>query len=192
MVPDPPSEALFSSLRLFALFAALRSPTLEAARIAAVAKPKKETHEPRITNKRATFDYHIDDRLECGIVLHGTEVKQLRKGEAQIADGFARVEGGELLVYGIHIEPYQHAGQFANHVPKRPRKLLAHKREIARLDKASQERGVTLIPTVIYWKEGRAKVEVGVARGKKTFDKRQDLKAKAAERDIRRAMSPKG
>ena len=154
-----------------------------------MAKPKKETHEPRIVNRRASFDYHIDDRLECGIVLHGTEVKQLRQGEAQIADGFARVENGQLLVYGVHIEPYTHAGQFANHVPKRPRKLLAHKREIRRLEKATQERGVTLIPTVIYWKDGRAKVEVGVARGKKQFDKRQDLKQKAADRDIRRAMS---
>ena len=159
--------------------------------MAAVAKPKKETHEPRILNKRASFDYHIDDRVECGIVLHGTEVKQLRLGQAQIVDGYARVEGGELLVYGVHIDPYQHAGQFANHVPKRPRKLLAHKREIHKLDKLTQERGVTLIPTVIYWKDGRAKVEVGVARGKKQYDKRQDLKQKAADRDIRRAMSQK-
>ena len=152
-------------------------------------KKKPDNLEPRIANRRANFDYHIDDKLECGIVLHGTEVKMLRLGQAQIVDGYARVERGELLVYGVHIEPYTHAGQFANHVPKRPRKLLAHKREIARLDKASQERGVTLVPTQIYWKDGRAKVEVGVARGKKAFDKREDLKKKAADREVRREMS---
>ena len=168
------------------------TPPGEAHTLAYVAKAKdnkKPDNAPRIVNRRASFDYHIDERLECGIKLHGTEIKQLRLGQAQVVDAFARIDKGELFLYGIHIDPYTHAGQFANHVPKRPRKLLAHKREIAKLDRLTQERGVTLIPTVIYFKDGRAKVEIGVARGKKQHDKRADLKAKASDREIRRAMS---
>ena len=144
---------------------------------------------PAILNRRAKFDYHIDDTLECGIERLGTEVKQLRLGQAQMADAYARIDRGQLYLHGIHIDPYQHAGELANHEPRRVRRLLAHRREITKLDDATRERGVTLVPLRIYFKEGRAKVEVGVARGKRTVDKRQDLKAKAAERDIRRAMA---
>ena len=155
-----------------------------------MAKPKdKSDLSPRIVNRRAAFDYHIDDRLECGMELRGTEVKQLRLGQAQMSDAFAIVEGTQLFLHNLYIDPYRHASEFHNHEPKRVRRLLAHRREIARLAKATQERGVTLIPTVIYFKDGRAKVEIGLARGKKAFDKRQDLKKKAADRDIRRAMS---
>ncbi len=144
---------------------------------------------PRIVNRKARFDYHIDDTLECGIKLVGTEVKQLRLGQAQMADAFARVEAGQLWLFGIHIDPYPHASIAMNHEPRRNRRLLAHKREITKLDIATQDRGVTLIPLAIYFKDGRAKVEIGIARGKKQFDKRQDLKTKAAEADMRRAMS---
>jgi SsrA-binding protein len=155
-----------------------------------VAKAKdKPDHAPRIVNRRATFDYHIDDRLECGIQLKGTEVKQLRLGQAQMSDAFAAVDKGQLFLHNLYIDPYRHASEAANHEPKRLRKLLAHKREITRLARATQERGVTLIPTAIYFKDGRAKVEIGLARGKRAFDKRQDLKKKAADRDIRKAIS---
>ena len=154
-------------------------------------KGKKVNYaEPaRIDNRRARFDYHLDDHLECGIELQGTEIKQIRAGQVQLSDAFVKVESGELYLHGVHIDPYTHAAQFANHETKRRRRLLAHKREIHKLDRATQERGVTLIPTQIYFKDGRAKVEVAVARGKKQHDKRQDLKQKAAEADIRRAMS---
>lgn len=161
------------------------SPTL-----CAVAKPKeKSAAPPRIVNRRATFDYHIDERLECGVELRGTEVKQLRLGQAQMADAYAFIERGELFLHGVHIDPYPLAAEFLNHEPRRIRKLLAHRREIEKLGKATQERGVTLVPTQIYFKDGRAKVEIGVARGKRAFDKREDLKKKAADRDIRRAMA---
>ena len=144
---------------------------------------------PRIVNRKARFDYHVDDVLECGIDLQGTEVKQLRLGQAQMADAYARIDAGQLSLHGVHIDPYQHAGELANHEPRRVRRLLAHRREIRRLDDATRERGVTLVPLSIYFKDGRAKVEIAVARGKKQHDKREDLKRKAAERDIRRAMA---
>ena len=160
-------------------------------RLSAVAKAKDKPGEqaPRIVNRRATFDYHIDDRLECGIELVGTEVKQLRLGQAQMADAYAAVEGRQLFLHNLWIDPYRHAAEHANHQPKRTRRLLAHKREIDKLARATQERGVTLVPTAIYFKEGRAKVEIGTARGKRAFDKREDLKRKSADREIRKAMS---
>ena len=142
-----------------------------------------------IDNRRARFDYHLDAHLECGIELQGTEIKQIRLGQVQLADAYVRVESGELYLHGVHIDPYQHAAQFANHETKRRRRLLAHKREIRKFEHETQERGVTLIPTRIYFKDGRAKCEVAVARGKKQHDKREDLKKKAAEADIRRALS---
>ena len=155
-----------------------------------VAKPKdKPDNAPRIVNRRATFDYHIDERLECGIELRGTEVKQLRLGQAQMSDAFAAVDGHQLFLHNLWIDPYRHAAEHANHEPKRTRRLLAHRREISKLARLTQERGVTLIPTAIYFKEGRAKVEIGLARGKKAYDKREDLKKKSADREIRKAMS---
>ena len=140
-------------------------------------------------NRRAGFNYHIEDRLECGIELLGTEVKQLRLGQAQVSDAYATVEAGQLFLHNLHIDPYKHASELHNHQPKRLRRLLAHRREINRLAVATQQRGITLIPTAIYFKAGRAKVEIGLARGKKSHDKRQDQKKKAADREIRRAMS---
>lgn len=155
-----------------------------------MAKAKdKPDHAPRIVNRRASFDYHIEDRIECGIELRGTEVKQLRLGQAQISDAYAAVEGRELFLHNLYIDPYKHASELHNHQPKRVRRLLAHRREISRLAAATQQRGVTLVPTAIYFKDGRAKVEIGLARGKKGYDKRQDLKKKAADREIRKAMA---
>lgn len=155
-----------------------------------MAKPgDKIQNPPRILNRRASFDYHIDDRLECGIELRGTEVKQLRLGQAQMSDAYAAVEGTQLFLHNLYIDPYRHASELANHEPKRIRRLLAHRREIARLAAATQQRGITLIPTAIYFKEGRAKVEIGLARGKRAYDKRQDLKKKASDREIRKAMA---
>ncbi len=153
-------------------------------------KGKRNPAEPaKMVNRKARFDYEISRTIECGVRLVGTEVKQLRNGHAQMADAFARFEGGELFLQGVHIDPYPHAAEFLNHDPRRLRKLLLHRREIRQLEDETRERGVTIVPLQIYFKEGRAKVEVGVARGKRKADKREALKAKDAEREMRRAES---
>lgn len=153
-------------------------------------KGKKKSDEPaRMVNRKARFDYEIGRTLECGIKLVGTEVKQLRAGHAQMADAFARIEGGEVYLQGVHIDPYPHAAEFLNHDPRRLRRLLLHRREIRQLEAETRERGVTIVPLQIYFKEGRAKVEIGIATGKRKADKRQDLKKKDAEREMRRAQS---
>ena len=144
---------------------------------------------PRIENRRAWHDYHIDAKLECGMALVGSEVKALREGKAQLQDAFARVENGELILYQCHIDPYTKAALAYNHEPTRPRKLLAHRREIKKLDNETQQRGTTLIPLAIYFKDGRAKVELGVARGKQQHDKRDAIRKKEMDRELRRAMS---
>src|SRR5947209_1072261 len=128
-------------------------------------KDTRDSASPRINNRRALHEYHIDARLECGIVLRGSEVKSLRAGKAQLQDAFARVEKGELILHDAHIDPYEKAVGFG-HIPKTERKLLAHRREIKKLEDATRERGTTLIPLAIYFKNGRAKVEIAVARGK--------------------------
>ena len=139
-------------------------------------------------NKRAFHDYLIADTLECGLVLKGTEVKSLREGTANLEDSYAKIEDGEVWLIGSDIPEYT-MGNRLNHKPKRPRKLLLHRREIEKFaDKASQ-RGFTLVPLRMYFKEGRAKVEIGVARGKQLYDKRQDQKKAQAQREMRRAMS---
>jgi SsrA-binding protein len=139
-------------------------------------------------NRRAFHEYEISDRLECGIVLTGTEVKSLREASSSLEDAYARLENGEVWLIGSDIPEYS-MGNRLNHKPKRPRKLLLHRREIAKFaDKASQ-RGFTLVPLRMYFKDGRAKVEIGVARGKQLYDKRQDQKKSQAQREIRRAMS---
>ena len=147
---------------------------------------------PRITNRRALHEYFIEAKLECGLVLLGTEVKVLRDGKAQLQDAFARVEGNELWLYGLHIDPYMKASPQFNHVPVRQRKLLAHKREIKRLANETSEKGTTLIPLSIYFKDGRAKVEIGVARGKQAHDKRQSIKQKEMDRDLRKLTMRRG
>jgi len=139
-------------------------------------------------NRRAFHEYEISDRLECGIVLTGTEVKSLREASSSLEDAYAKLEKGEVWLIGSDIPEYS-MGNRLNHKPKRPRKLLLHRREIAKFaDKASQ-RGFTLVPLRMYFKDGRAKVEIGVARGKQLYDKRQDQKKSQAQREIRRAMS---
>jgi SsrA-binding protein len=153
-------------------------------------KGKRDLSDPpRIVNRKATFDYSFDKTLECGISLRGTEVKQLRLGQAQMADAYARIDRGQLWLQGVHIDPYPHAAEHLNHEPRRLRRLLVHRKEIRQLEAALADRGTTLVPLQIYFKDGRCKVEVGVGRGKKKVDKRQDLKKKDAEREMRRAAS---
>ena len=138
-------------------------------------------------NRRARHDYHLLDRLEAGIALTGTEVKSLRDGRVTLQRAYPDVRGGEVYLVGAHISEYAQ-GNLANHDPDRDRKLLLHKREIASLIGKVQERGFTLVPTRMYFKDGRAKVEIALARGKETRDKRRDLAERDAKRQIERAL----
>ena len=140
------------------------------------------------TNRRAFHDYHILERYEAGIVLSGTEVKSLRDGRADLKDAYADVQDGEVFLLHAHIDQYEQANRF-NHDPVRPRKLLLHKREIRRLIGKTQEKGLTLIPLRMYFTHGKAKVELGLAKGKKQYDKREDVKRRSAQRDIQRALA---
>jgi SsrA-binding protein len=139
-------------------------------------------------NRRAFHEYAIEDSLECGLVLTGTEVKSLREGGTSLEEAYARVERGEVWLLGCDIPEYS-MGNRLNHKPKRPRKLLLHRREIARFAGKASQRGFTLVPLRLYFKHGLAKVELAVARGKQLYDKRQDQKKAEANREIRRAMS---
>lgn len=148
---------------------------------------KPDNFSPRINNRRALHDYFIEARLECGIALQGSEVKSLRLGNAQLTDSFARIEKGQLILHNAHIDPYK-AATIYNHQPTRDRKLLVHKKEIRKLENELKQRGTTLIPLSIYFnKDGRAKVELGVARGKQQHDKRDAIKKKEQDRELRRA-----
>jgi len=138
-------------------------------------------------NRKARFDYHIEEIYEAGIVLKGTEVKSIREGKVNIKDSFARVEKGELFLYNMHISPYEQ-GNIFNHDPLRTRKLLMHKIEINRLIGLTKEKGLTLVPIRLYLKNSRVKVELGLAKGKRTHDKRKALQEKAAKREIERAF----
>ncbi|MDK2882265.1 MAG: SsrA-binding protein [Bacillota bacterium] len=139
-------------------------------------------------NRKARHDYFILQTYEAGLALVGTEVKSLREGKANLTDSFARVENGEVILYNMHISPYQKGG-YVNHEPKRPRRLLLHKEEIARLAGAVQQKGLTLIPLSVYFTEkGWAKVALALARGKKLYDKRADLAKREAAREIERAV----
>jgi SsrA-binding protein len=153
---------------------------------------KKQDEEEGIKlicrNKRAFHEYTIGDRLECGIVLTGTEVKSLRDGSSSLEDAYAKIEDGEVWLVGSDIPEYSMAHRM-NHKPKRPRKLLLHRREIEKFAGKASERGHTLVPLRMYFKEGRAKIELAIARGKQQHDKRQSLKKADAQRDIRRALS---
>ena len=139
------------------------------------------------TNRQARFDYHIEESYEAGLVLQGTEVKSLRDGRANLKDSYAAVDNGEIYLYDCHISPYLNGG-YANHEPQQPRKLLMHRKEIRRLLGKTQERGLTLIPLKLYFLRGRAKVELALARGKKLYDKREDMKRRDADREIERAF----
>src|SRR5919199_160955 len=138
-------------------------------------------------NRKARHDYHLLDRLEAGLVLTGTEVKSLREGRASLRQAYADVRNGEVWLVGANISPYDQ-GNIANHEPERDRKLLLHKGEIASLIGRVQEKGLTLVPTRLYFKDGRAKVELALARGKEQRDKRRDLAKREADRQIERAL----
>jgi SsrA-binding protein len=138
-------------------------------------------------NRRARHDYSIEDVVEAGLVLTGTEVKSLRAGRATLTDGFAQVNDHEAWLYGVNIPQYTQ-GTWTNHDPRRTRKLLLHRKEIDRLEDATRERGLTIIPLSLYFKDGRAKVELALARGKRTYDKRHDLAERDAAREVDRAL----
>jgi SsrA-binding protein len=149
---------------------------------------KKEGSQKIICqNKLARLNYFIDDTYEAGIVLLGTELKALRDGKAHLKDSYALVQNGEIFLYDMHIGPYSH-GNRANHEPLRVRKLLLHKREIKRLYGKSQEKGLTLIPIKLYFKAGKVKVEIGVGKGKKLYDKRSDIKKRDDLREVERGF----
>ena len=138
-------------------------------------------------NRKARHDYHLLERVEAGLVLSGTEVKSLREGRATLARAYAEVRDGEAWLVGLHIASYDSAG-YAGHDPDRERKLLLHRREIDRLRGSVQEKGLTLVPTRLYFKDGRAKVELALARGKEQRDKRRDIAKRDADRQIERAL----
>ena len=143
------------------------------------------------TNRQASYRYHLLDRYECGMQLQGSEVKSIRAGGVQIKDAYAALKDGELWLHNMHIAPYEPASR-QNHEPERPRKLLVHRKEIERLIGQSGEKGLTLVPTRVYFKGPRAKVEIALARGKAHVDKRRDLKAKDQRREIERALAERG
>lgn len=153
---------------------------------------KKDDDERKVLvrNKRARHEYHFDELLECGVSLVGSEVKSLREGQASLVDAFAEVRGGELWLVGLDISPYAFA-HGRNHEQRRARRLLAHKQEILRLESRALEKGYTLIPTELYLKNGRVKVEIAVAHGKREFDKRETQKRREHEREMEAAMRRK-
>ena len=140
------------------------------------------------TNKKAWHDYYIDEVYEAGIVLAGTEVKSVRLGKVNLKEAFCRIKEGEVFVNNMHISPYEHGGRENPADPTRMRKLLLHKEEIGKLYRKSEEKGLALVPTQIYFKEGRAKLEIGVGRGKKLHDKRETLKQKEADREMAKGL----
>lgn len=152
-----------------------------------MAKPRPEDKSIAI-NRRARFDYHIEESYEAGIVLTGGEIKSLRDGRANLKDSYGRIDKGEAFLLNAHISDYKPAS-YLNVDPTRTRKLLMHKKEIMRLMGKVQEKGLTLIPLRLYFKNGRAKVELAVARGKKLYDKRETTREREVQRDIARAMS---
>jgi SsrA-binding protein len=139
-----------------------------------------------IRNRRARYDYHVLDAFECGIVLAGAEVKSIRDGRGNLQDAYARVEEGEVWLHGMHVSPYEFSR--GDLEPVRPRKLLLHRKQIDELARATAERGVTLVPLSVYFKDGRAKVELAVARGKRQYDKRRAIAERDAKREAERAM----
>ena len=162
-----------------------------------MAKTKEEAQLERkadrnvVKNRRAFHDYFVLESMEVGLVLSGTEIKSVREGKVQMAEAYCRVENGELWIIGMHISPYTH-GSYTNHDPLRPRKLLAHRDQIMHYAEEVERKGLTLIPLNLYLKQGRAKLEVGVCRGKKLWDKRDASADREAQRDIARAMRDRG
>ena len=140
-----------------------------------------------VTNRKARYDYHFMDSWEAGIVLTGTEVKSLRQGKINLTDSFAAVDNGEVYLYNVHVSPYEHGSHF-NHEPTRRRKLLLHRSEIRKLIGRVVEKGLTLIPTRVYFKRGRAKVEIALAKGKRDYDRRRTIADRDARRDMERTL----
>jgi len=140
------------------------------------------------TNRRARHDFEIIETLECGLVLTGSEVKSLREGKAQIAESYARVDGEELWLFQTHIPPWSYAVGFGSHDPDRKRKLLVHRRELTRWELEAKTQSLTMVPLKLYFKEGRAKVELALAKGRKQQDRREALKKRDADREIARAV----
>lgn len=153
-------------------------------------KQTKEGIKIIAQNRKARFDYHVESSFEAGMVLSGSEVKSLREGRASLSDSYAVVKEGECFLLNTHIAPYEPAA-YLNHEPKRTRKLLLHAGEIARLTGKLNERGFTLIPLKLYFKKGRAKIELGLCKGKRTYDKRAAIKKREAAREVSRALRQK-
>jgi len=152
--------------------------------------PKEQGRKLVASNRKAYHDYAVEDTYEAGMVLTGTEVKALRAGRASLVDGFAEVNDGELWLLNVYIPEYTQ-GTWTNHAPRRKRKLLLHRLEIDRIEQATREKGKTLVPLALYFLDGRAKVEIAVARGKREYDKRQTLREKQDRRETERAMGVK-
>jgi SsrA-binding protein len=150
--------------------------------------PKEQGRKMVAQNRKARHDYHIDDVFEAGLVLTGTEVKSLRAGHASLIDGFAHIQDGEAWLAGVHIPEYTE-GTWTNHAPRRERKLLLHREQIQRLIGKTKEGHTTLVPLSLYVKDGKAKVEIALARGKKTYDKRQALSERQSQREMQRALA---
>jgi len=148
---------------------------------------KRPAPAPSIDNRRARFEYEFLERFEAGIALTGTEIKSVRTGEISLREAYARVRDGELWLLGLHVPPYKQ-GSFSNHEPLRPRKLLMHRSEIDRLAGRASEKGLTLVPTRLYFKRGRVKIELALARGKKLWDKRRDERERDVKRELARAV----
>ena len=153
-----------------------------------MAKTEREQAQTTLAdNRKAHHDYHLLETFEAGVVLLGTEVKAIREGRVNLRDSFARVEGGEIFIYNVHISPYSHRG-YADHDPLRRRKLLLHRDEIRKLVGKTVEKGMTLVPIRMYLKKGRVKIAVSLAKGKKDYDKRETLKRREADRETRAAI----
>jgi SsrA-binding protein len=139
-------------------------------------------------NRKASHEYHLDERFEAGLVLMGSEIKSIRANRVNLTDGFVQDRDGELWLMGVHVSPYEQGGAYGHVDPVRPRKLLLHRREISKIIDRLHERGYTAVPTMIYLKRGRAKVEIALAKGKRLYDKRESIAKRDAEREIQRAL----
>jgi len=157
----------------------------KSARAAASSGAKKDPLEPSVFNRKARFEYEFLERWEAGVVLTGTEIKSIRQGGVSLGEAFARVRDGELWLVGMYVPPYKEAS-WNNHEPRRPRKLLMHRSDIDRLAGSAAEKGLTIVPIRLYFKRGIVKVEIGLARGKKLWDKRRDIKEREATRELAR------
>ncbi|MEX0639157.1 MAG: SsrA-binding protein SmpB [Balneolaceae bacterium] len=152
-----------------------------------MSKSSTKPSTPVIQNRKARFDYHIEETWEAGLSLMGTEVKSLRAGKASLHEAFAAMQNGELWLRNMYIKPYEH-GSYSNHDERRERKLLLKRRELKEIDRNLQGQGTTIIPLKLYFKKGYAKILIGLARGKKKFDKRQDIKEKDTRRELQRKV----